>query len=87
MNRSSRQQPGVHGTDVKYIGQCQYWYGNGVLKKLIILIVGILAAFFITNTMTTVALSLSGLKGAAGMVVGFIVYAVIFFAVIQLLQN
>jgi len=64
-------------------------YGRETMsvKKVIILIVGILAAFFITNTMTTVALSLSGLKGAAVVVVGFIVYAVIFFAVLQLLQN
>ncbi len=60
---------------------------TGSFKKVIILLVGILAAFFIANTLTTVALSLSGVKGAAGMVVSFIVYAVIFFAVLQLLQN
>jgi O-antigen/teichoic acid export membrane protein len=57
------------------------------LRKVITLLVGILAAFLIADALSNVVVMLSGLKGAAGMIVSFIVYAVIFFAVLHLLEK
>jgi O-antigen/teichoic acid export membrane protein len=56
-------------------------------KKVITLVVGILIAFLIANVLTNVVVILSGLKGAAGMVVSFVVYAVVFFFVLHLLEK
>lgn len=57
------------------------------IKKVITLLVGILGAFLIADALSNVLVTLSGLKGATGMVVSFIVYAVIFFAVLHLLEK
>lgn len=57
------------------------------LRKVITLLAGILAAFLIADALANVVVMLSGLKGAAGMIVSFIMYAVIFFAVLHLLEK
>ena len=60
---------------------------SGSIKKVITLILGILVAFFIANALSNAVILQSGLKGAAGMIVNFVVYAVIFFAVLHLLEK
>ena len=57
------------------------------LRKVITLLVGILAAFLIADALANVVVMLSGLKGATGMIVSFILYVVIFFAVLHLLEK
>jgi len=59
----------------------------GAIKKVITLLVGILVAFFIANTLSDAIVMLTGLKGAAGMIVSFVLYVVIFLAVLQLLEK
>jgi O-antigen/teichoic acid export membrane protein len=60
---------------------------TGSIKKVITLVIGILVAFLIANALANVVVMLSGLKGAAGMVLSFVVYAVLFFFVLHLLQK
>jgi len=60
---------------------------TGSIKKVITLVIGILVAFLIANALANIVVMLSGLKGAAGMVLSFIVYAVLFFFVLHLLQK
>jgi hypothetical protein len=57
------------------------------IKKVITLIAGILVAFLVANALSDIVLVLSGLQGAAGMIVSFVVYAVIFFFVLSLLEK
>ena len=57
------------------------------IKKVITLLVGILVAFLIADVLSNVIVVLSGLEGAAAMVVSFVVYAVIFFAILHLLEK
>jgi len=60
---------------------------TGSIKKVITLVIGILVAFLIANALANIVVMLSGLKGAAGMVLSFVVYAVLFFFVLHLLQK
>jgi UDP-N-acetylmuramyl pentapeptide phosphotransferase/UDP-N-acetylglucosamine-1-phosphate transferase len=60
---------------------------TGSLRKVITLLVGILIAFFIANAISNAIVLLAGLKGPAGMVVSFVVYVVIFFFVLHLLEK
>jgi hypothetical protein len=60
---------------------------TGSIKKIITLLVGILIAFLIADVLSNTVVLLSGLKGAAGMVVSFVVYAVIFFVVLHILEK
>jgi len=60
---------------------------TGSIKKVIILVIGILVAFLIANALANIVVMLSGLTGAAGMVLSFVVYAVLFFFVLHLLQK
>jgi len=57
------------------------------VKKVITLVLGILVAFLIADVLSTLIVGMSGLKGAAGMVVSFVVYAAIFFFVLRLLEK
>lgn len=57
------------------------------IKNVITLVVGILGAFLIADVLSTYLVLMSGLTGAAGMVVSLIMYAVIFFAVLHLLEK
>lgn len=57
------------------------------VKKVIMLAVGILIAFLIADIFSNVVVILSGLNGAAGMVVSFVVYAAVFFFVLHLLEK
>ena len=60
---------------------------TGSIKKVITLVIGILVAFLIANALANIVVMLSGMKGAAGMVLSFVVYAVLFFFVLHLLQK
>ena len=60
---------------------------TGSIKKVVTLVIGILVAFLIANALANIVVMLSGLKGAAGMVLSFVVYAVLFFFVLHLLQK
>jgi len=60
---------------------------TGSVKKVIILIAGILAAFFIANTLTNAVTVLFHLGGWTGGIVSFVVYASFFFAVLHLLEK
>jgi O-antigen/teichoic acid export membrane protein len=57
------------------------------VKKVITLALGILVAFLIADVLSTLIITMSGLKGAAGMVVSFVAYAAIFFFVLRLLEK
>jgi O-antigen/teichoic acid export membrane protein len=57
------------------------------VKKVITLALGILVAFLIADVLSNILVMMSGMKGAAGMVVSFVVYAVIFFFVLHLLEK
>jgi hypothetical protein len=60
---------------------------TGSIKNAITLLIGILIAFFIANAFSDTFIVLAGLKGAAGMVVSFVLYAVFFFSVLHILQK
>ena len=60
---------------------------TGSVKKVIILFAGILAAFFIANTLTNAVAVLFHLEGWTGGIVSFVVYAAFFFAVLHLLEK
>jgi hypothetical protein len=60
---------------------------TGTITRVITLAAGILAAWLVADTLSTAITTLTGLKGAAGMILGFIIYAVIFFAVLGLLEK
>jgi hypothetical protein len=60
---------------------------TGSLKKVITLLVGILVAFLIANALSDTIIVLTGLKGAAGMILSFVLYAVFFFAVLHILEK
>jgi hypothetical protein len=57
------------------------------VKKVITLALGILVAFLIADALSNIVVMMSGLKGAAGMVVSFVVYAAVFFFVLHLLEK
>jgi hypothetical protein len=59
----------------------------GSIRKIATLLVGILIAFLIANTLSDAVVILFQLKGAVGMIVSFILYAVFFFAVLHLIQR
>jgi UDP-N-acetylmuramyl pentapeptide phosphotransferase/UDP-N-acetylglucosamine-1-phosphate transferase len=60
---------------------------TGSMKKVITILLGILIAFFIANVLSNAIVILAGLKGPAGMVVSLVVYVVIFFSVLHLLER
>ena len=60
---------------------------TGSIKKVITLVIGILVAFLIANALANIVVMLTGLTGAAGMVLSFVVYAVLFFFVLHILQK
>lgn len=59
----------------------------GSIKKIAALFAGILLAFLVANALSNLVLNLTGLTGAAGMILNIIVYAVIFFFVLSLLER
>jgi uncharacterized membrane protein YccC len=56
-------------------------------KRLITLLLGILIAYLCANTLSNAVVVLFHLTGPVGMVVSFVVYAVIFFTMLHLLQK
>lgn len=60
---------------------------TGSIKKVITLLVGILVAFFIADALSNAVVMLTGLKGAAGMIVSFVFYVVVFLAVLHILEK
>jgi hypothetical protein len=56
-------------------------------KRLITLLLGILIAYLCANTLSNAVVVLFHLTGPAGMVVSFVVYVVIFFAMLRLLEK
>jgi hypothetical protein len=60
---------------------------TGQLKKVITLIAGILVAYLIASSLSDAVVIIFHLTGPAGMVISFIVYAVIFFTMLNLLQK
>ncbi len=60
---------------------------TGSVRKVFTIFLGILGAFIIADTLTGLLLISTGLEGAAGMVVSFVIYAVIFFAVLHVLHR
>jgi len=60
---------------------------TGSVKKVIILFTGILVAFFIAEALTNAVAILFHLEGWSGGIVSFVVYAVVFFAVLHLLEK
>jgi hypothetical protein len=59
----------------------------GSLKRVLTLMAGILAAFFIASVLSHAVVVLFQLKGWNGEVISFVVYAVFFLAVLHLLQK
>jgi hypothetical protein len=57
------------------------------VKRIITLLLGILIAYLCADILSNAVILLFRLQGPAGMIVSMIVYAVIFFAMISLLQK
>jgi hypothetical protein len=60
---------------------------TGQVKKVLTLIAGVLVAYLIASALSDVVVIIFHLTGPSGMVISFIVYAVIFFAMLNLLQK
>jgi uncharacterized membrane protein required for colicin V production len=60
---------------------------TGSIKKIIILLAGILVAYAIASTLSTAVVILFHLNGPAGMIAGILVYAAFFFATLHLLEK
>lgn len=59
----------------------------GSVKRVLTLMAGILAAFFIPSALSHAVVVLFQLKGWSMEVISFVMYAVFFFAVLHLLQK
>jgi len=59
--------------------------GSG--KKFLTILAGVLIAYVIASALSNAVVVLAGLRGAAGGIVSFVVYAVIFFAMLHILQK
>jgi UDP-N-acetylmuramyl pentapeptide phosphotransferase/UDP-N-acetylglucosamine-1-phosphate transferase len=59
--------------------------GSG--KKFITLLLGVLIAYLVADALSNAVVVLAGLRGGVAMIVSFVVYAVIFFAMLHLLQK
>lgn len=59
----------------------------GSLKKMVTIIAGVLIAWFFASVLSGFVVVVTGLKGAAGGFVGFVVYAVIFLGMLHILQK
>ena len=59
--------------------------GSG--KKFIAVLAGVLIAYLVAHALSNAIAVLAGLKGAAGGFVSVVVYAVIFFAMLHILQK
>jgi hypothetical protein len=53
------------------------------LKRIIGVVLGLLAAFFLANLLTTIFLRLSGISGGAGAVAGLVIFGVVFISILQ----
>jgi uncharacterized membrane protein required for colicin V production len=60
---------------------------TGSIKKVVTLLGGILLAFLVASTLSNAVVVLFQLTGAAGMIASFVLYAVFFFFVLNLLQK
>ena len=60
---------------------------TGSIKRVIILIVVIGIAYFIADRLSNAIVVLFHIQGAIGMVVSLVIFAVLFFAVLHLLQK
>jgi hypothetical protein len=56
------------------------------VKKWVIFFAGVLCAILVGDTISNILVSLAGLSGTAGFIVNFVLYAVIFFAVLYMLE-
>jgi len=59
--------------------------GSG--KKFIAVLAGVLIAYLVAHALSNAIAVLAGLEGAAGGFVSVVVYAVIFFAMLHILQK
>jgi hypothetical protein len=57
------------------------------VKKWVIFFAGILVAILVGDSLSTILVSLAGLSGMAGFIVNFVLYAVIFFSVLYMLEK
>jgi hypothetical protein len=57
------------------------------VKKWVIFFAGILVAILVGDSLSNILVSLAGLSGMAGFIVNFVLYAVIFFSVLYLLEK
>lgn len=60
---------------------------TAAVKKWVIFFAGILCAILIGDSLSNILVSLAGLSGMAGFIVNFVLYAVIFFSVLYVLEK
>jgi uncharacterized protein HemY len=60
---------------------------KAAVKKWAIFFAGILCAILIGDTLSNVLVNLAGLSGSVGFIVNFVLYAVIFFSVLYVLEK
>jgi hypothetical protein len=60
---------------------------KAAVKKWVIFFAGILCAILIGDTLSNVLVNLAGLSGSVGFIVNFVLYAVIFFSVLYVLEK
>jgi len=57
------------------------------VKKWIVFFLGILCAIVIANALSNILMGYSGINGWPNFVVGFVLYAVFFFAILYILEK
>lgn len=58
-----------------------------MVRRWGVIILGILCAYFIADILAYMLVRLTGLSGPAQFIAGFVIYAVLFFAVLYIIQR
>lgn len=61
--------------------------GNSATRQWVFLICGILASVIISDRLTAILIAGTGLSGSAGFLAGFILYAILFFGILALIEK
>jgi hypothetical protein len=60
---------------------------SAVIKKWVVFFAGILGAVLLADALSTILVSASGLQGSIKIVAGFILYALLFFGILYIIQK
>jgi hypothetical protein len=60
---------------------------SAVIKKWVVFFAGILGAVLLADALSTILVSASGIQGSIKIVAGFILYALLFFGILYIIQK